>query len=342
MLGAFAFSPVTAPLFTQTAFANEMPASAQATYDLALKAYQSGDFDTALIQGKMAGMAGNADAQVMVGHILMKGETNYIDIDDAARWFLKAANVGHEDAMVALGELALKSRGGMSPADAVKWLNQASEKGRTDAMRALADIYLKGQGAAPDMTKAKAWLIKAADYSDPSAEAKLGDIFFEPEPITALSWYEKAAAHGDDNSAYIAAIMYAENYEIKPDAIKAAKLLSQAANSGIPAAQADYGLIVYQGNGVPRSSEKAAAWFKRAAEAGDSEGRFLYAFTLAKGDGVPQSFEDAYYWLLKAEQDNGETGIDDYDQSRVELKQRLEENVASDILAKARARVAAE
>lgn len=339
MFGTLAIGAVSTPVLTQTAFANE---TTDATYDIALKAYQEGDIATALIQGKMAGIDGNIEAQVLVGHILMRGEGKFIDLDDAAKWYLKAAALGHADAMVALGELALKSHGGMSPADAVKWLHQASEKGRTDAMRALAEIYFKGQGTAPDKVKAESWLMKAANYGDRAAESKLGDVYFETDPKTALSWYEKSAEHGDANSAYIAAIMYAENFEIKPDAAKAAKLLSQAADAGIPAAQADYGLIVYQGNGVPRSAEKAATWFKRAAEGGDSEGRFLYAFTLAKGDGVPKSFEDSYYWLLKAEQDSGKSGINEYDQSRVELKQRLENNVSPDILARARARVAVE
>jgi len=48
-----------------------------------------------------------------------------------------------------------------------------------------------------------------------------------------------------------------------------------------------------------------------------------------------QSFEDAYYWLLKP----GQSNLDDYDKGRAELKKRLEANVDSPTLSRARMRV---
>ena len=307
-------------------------------YESALAAYESGDFATALIHGKVAGSGGNADAQVMVGHILMRGDTGLVDKTDAAKWFLKAAKQGHTDGMVALGELGLANEGGLTQSDARNWLEQAANKGRTDAMRALSDIYLTGKGTAPDAAKGQSWLVKATNYGDAYAERRLGDLNFEKDPKTALEWYEKAASHGDNEAAYIAAIMYVENYEIRPNSKRAAELLVQAADAGIAAAEADYGLLVYQGNGVKQSAEEAAEWFRRSAEGGDPEGRFLYAYTLAKGDGVPKSFEDAYYWLLMADTDTGESGVAEYDKDRQELKKRLEDNVDPAILERARKR----
>jgi TPR repeat protein len=312
------------------------------SYETALEAYEAGDYATALIHGKVAGSGGNADAQVMVGHILMQGENGLVDRLDAAKWFLKAAKQGHTDAMVALGELGLTNSGGLSHSDAVNWLTKAADRGRTDAMRALADTYLHGKGTPPDREKAREWLIKAANFGDAFAERSLGDLHFETNAPLALEWYEKAASHGDNDAAYIAAIMYAENFDIRPNAKRAAELLAQAANAGIAPAQADYGLLVYQGNGVERSAEQAAQWFQKSAKGGDPEGRFLYAFTLAKGDGIAKSFEEAYYWLLRAEQETGNTGVDDYDKDRAELRKRLEANVDAAILQKARTRAASD
>jgi len=311
------------------------------SYDAAHQAYEQGDYANALIYGKIAGSGGDADAQALVGHILMRGKAGVADHSDAVKWLLKAANQGHTDAMIALGELALGSNGGLSPADAVKWLTKAADQGRPEAMQALADIYLKGKGTAPDPAKGKNWLIKASNYGGATAMRRLGDQAFETRPKDALAWYELAAQSGDNQAAYIAAIMYAENFEIKPDAAKAAALLKQAAEGGIPAAMADYGLMVYQGNGAPKSATQAAKWFRKSAIAGDPEGRFLYAFTLAKGDGVPQNYEDAYYWLLRAKADSGKTGANDYDRSRQELRTRLENNVAPATLERARKRAAA-
>lgn len=319
---------------TPLSIASESPLSG---YETALSAYESGDYANALAHGKFAGLGGDVDAQTMVGYILMNGLAGPTQKNDAVDWYMKAAGSGNADAMVALGELALGSYGGLSPSDAVKWLTRAADKGRTDAMLALAEIYIKSKGTAPDRTAARNWLVKATYFGDAQAARKLGDFYFETTPTEALIWYEKSAANGDAESAYIAAIMYAENYDIKPNASKAAKLLRQAALAGLPAAQADYGLVVYQGNGVARSMDQAAKWFKISAENGDPEGQFLYAFTLAKGEGVKQSYEDAYYWLLQAEKAKP-NNIEQYDQSRTELKKRLEANVDAAVLSRARAR----
>ncbi len=345
MFAAFALGTISlaAPtIFAIPALVTETAISQDSSYDTALKAYNAGDYATALIHAKMSGSGGNTQAQVLAGHILMRGGDGFSNPADAAKWFLKAAALGQTDAMLSLSELAVNSQAGLSAADAIKWLKLAADKGRTDAMLALSEMHTKGKGTPPNAEQGKVWLIKAANYGDAKAMRKLGDLSLNTAPIKALNWYEKAANLGDDNAAYAAAIMYAESFEIKPDSIKAAQWLAQAAKGGIAPAQADYGLMVYQGNGVAKSSEKAAAWFKRAALGGDPEGRFLYAFTLAKGDGVPKSFEDAYYWLLRAESDSGKTGIDEYDQSRVELKTRLENNVDPTILQRARTRAASE
>lgn len=332
MCAAFA---ATNPINFTTAIATERPLTG---YEAALSAFQSGQYGVALADGKMAGLGGDVDAQVMVGHILMNGLAGPAQKDEAVDWYMKAAGSGNDDAMVALGELALGAHGGLSPSDAIKWLKRAADTGRTDAMLALAEIYLKGKGTSPDRTEAQNWLIKAKNYGDENAERKLGDFYFDTDPNEALKWYEKAAENNDTEAAYIAAIMYAENFNIKPDAKKAAKLLQQAARAGLPAAQADFGLMVYQGNGIERSIDEAAKWFKQSAENGDPEGQFLYAFTLAKGEGVKQSYEDAYYWLLRAEQTKP-NDIAEYDQSRAELKKRLEDNVDPAVLSRARARI---
>ena len=326
-------------VFTPSAIASE---SSLSGYESALSAFENGDYGTALLHAKMAGLGGHAESQVMVGHILAKGLSGPVDESGAVSWYLRAARSNNTDAMVALGELAIGAHGGLSASDSVRWLKQASDLGRTDAMRALAEIYIKGRGTAPDPVRGRNWLVKAANYGDALAMRKLGDIYFEKKPTEALTWYEKAAQNGDVESAYFAAIMYAENYDIRPDAAKAAKLLEQAAMAGHPAAQADYGLVVYQGNGVARDMNAAAKWFKKSAEAGDPEGQFLYAFTLAKGEGVAKSYEEAYYWLLRAEQNKNSAKISEYDQTQVELRKKLEANVPPDVLSRARARVLAE
>ena len=300
-----------------------------------LFAYNSGDKITALSHAKIAARVGSADAAVMAGYILRNGEAGTINLTDAKFWYVQAANQNHPDALVALGEMAIKNEAGLTQSDAISYLTRASDMGRTDAMRALSDLYRTGQGTVPNVKKSETLLKKASDSFDRDATKRLGDSYFEKDPKKALKYYEDAADAGHIEAAYIAGVMYAENYEIRPNSTKSASLLKQAAEGGHAAAQADYGLLVYQGYGATRSDTEAAKWFEKSAKGGDKEGQFLYAFTLAKGEGVTQSYEEAYYWLLKSDQ----SGNDDYDKDRAELKKRLEANVDSATLDRARARV---
>ena len=304
------------------------------SFDDALTAYNQGDYGLALAHAKIAGAAGDSDAQVLAGTILMNGEANLINDEEAVDWFKKAAMSGNSDAQLALGRMSLKRRGGLIEADALSYFSAASQAGRIEARRAIGEMYQKGIGLPKDTEKAKVWLRQAADAGDTSGAKKMGDSLIETDAKAALQWYKKAADAGDGEAAYIAAIMYAENLEIRPNSKQSALLMEQAAESGIAGAQADYGLLVYQGAGVERNIEAAAQWFKKSAIAGDSEGQFLYAFTLAKGEGVAQDYEEAYYWLLKS----GQSGIDDYDTDRKVLKKRLEGNVDPALLSKARRR----
>ncbi|CAM3720683.1 hypothetical protein LIHA111178_04925 [Litorimonas haliclonae] len=315
----------------------------QANFEAALEAYQGGKIDTALSLAKTAARAGSSDAAVMVGHILRKGETGRIDLKAAREWYDRGAIKGHPDALVALGEMGIRQQGGVTQIEAVSYLTRASDAGRTDAMRALADMYRTGQGVKADPEQARYWLEKSAQSFDPKGTKALADSLFESDPKAALKAYEQAAAGGNIDAAYIAGVMYAENFNIPPDEQKSSKWLRVAAEGGHAAAMADYGLLVYQGVGTKQSEKQAAAWFQKSAQKGDPEGQFLYAFTLAKGEGVERNFEDAYYWVLKSIQ-NSETNpdLDLYDKDKLTLKARLEENVDPALVERARIRAEAE
>jgi len=305
------------------------------TFEDALRRFEAGDKKAALAYASTAAHKGSADAAVMAGYILRKGEAGYVNLEHARAWYNMAALKNHPDALVALGEMAIRNEAGLTQADAISYLTRASEMGRTDAMRALSDLYRTGQGTQVNSAQSEKLLQKASASFDKDATKRLGDSYFEKDPKKALGYYEQAAEAGHIEAAYIAGVMYAENFEIRPNSTRSAALLKQAAEGGHAAAQADYGLLVYQGVGATRSESEAAKWFEKSARGGDSEGQFLFAFTLAKGEGVSQSFEDAYYWLLKS----GQSNVDDYDKDRAELKKRLEANVDPAILSRARARL---
>lgn len=306
-------------------------------YQSALTAYQAGQYVEALRLAKLSANTGDPDAQFLAGYILTKGLAGTIDHVAARDLLSQSASSNNQDAMMALGEMAMRKQGGLLATDALEWFSMAANSGRADAMRAIGDMYVKGAVLPQDLSKGREWLQKAADFGDKIAIRQMADSYFETDAKTALRWYTKAAALGDAESAYIAAIMYEENYDIRPDTDEMARLMRIAAKSGHAAAQADYGLLVYQGRGVAVDINEAAKWFEKSAKAGDKEGQFLYAFTLAKGEGVAQSYEEAYYWLLKSGE-LGDSGVSAYDKDRKVLQERLEQNVAPATLQKAKDR----
>lgn len=271
----------------------------------------------------------------MAGYILRYGKAGNTDMMASRAWYEKAAMKGHPDAFVALGEMGLRNQAGLTKTDAVSWLTRASDAGRTDAMLALSDLYRMGQGVSTNTTESERLLTNASQSFDSEATKRLGDSLFERDPKRALKQYEAAAKAGHIEAAYIAGVMYAENFEIRPNSTRSAALLKQAALGGHPAAMADYGLLVYQGYSAEKSDEDAAEWFRKSAIAGDAEGQFLYAFTLAKGEGLEQDFEEAYYWALKS----GQSGVDDYDADRDALRKGLEGKLDGAAVARVKARL---
>lgn len=333
---AMALQPgLAAPAFADTPAIAAPPSVGMAD---AMDAYEAGDFARALAHARTVALSGNTEAQVMAGHILVHGQAGFVDRVEAAEYFRMAADKGDTDAQVALGELAAKGQAGLTHSDALKWLGMAADAGRTDAMRALASLHALGKGTAPNAKKSNHLLTQAASSGDAKAARAMADKLLETDAKAALEWYEKAAAAGDIEAAYAAAIMYAENFDITPNPRKTAALMGQAAYGGHPAGMADYGLLVFQGTGVKQDSRAAANWFRKAAKAGDPEGQFLYAFTLAKGDGVAQNMEEAYYWLLKSE--TGKS-TEMYDNDRKIFKAELDSKLPSDIISRAKARFAA-
>lgn len=322
-----------------TAWANaptlSNPAEIEANFDAALQAFNSGQYTKALTVAETAANLGSADAAVMAGYILRYGKAGNTDMLAARKWYEKGAAKGHPDAFVALGEMAIHGQAGLTDADAVSWLTRASDAGRTDAMRALSELYRTGQGVSASTKESERLLTSASQSFDSEATKRLGDSLFKRDPKAALKQYEIAAKAGHLDAAYIAGVMYAENFEIKPNSTRSAALLKQAAVGGHPAAMADYGLLVYQGYSAAKSDEDAAEWFRKSAKAGDAEGQFLYAFTLAKGEGLEQDFEEAYYWALKS----GQSGVDDYDADRDALRKGLEGKLDATEVSRVKARL---
>lgn len=127
------------------------------------KAYLAGDVVSAMPLLRRAADAGHAPAQALYGYILDKAEYN----EDAARYFLLAANQGNADGQYGLGSLHAAGEGvAKDPAAARSWIEKAAAQGHGQAITALAQAFLSAQlGFKTDPADAAGmeWVRKAGD-----------------------------------------------------------------------------------------------------------------------------------------------------------------------------------
>lgn len=89
------------------------------------------------------------------------------------KWTLKLAELGNKSAMLKMA-LACRRDGKMD--EAIKWYEKAAAKGVPEAMHSLGVCYYDGDGVGKDVQKAKEWFKKAAALKYGPSEGKLEEI----------------------------------------------------------------------------------------------------------------------------------------------------------------------
>lgn len=79
---------------------------------------------------------------------------------------------------------------------AFKWYQKAAEQGHVDAQIAVGESYLVGRGVEKSETEAKKWFIRAAGSGTAMAQDRLGNFYewTEFDTAEAIYWYKKSAA----------------------------------------------------------------------------------------------------------------------------------------------------
>ncbi len=122
------------------------------------KAYQSGDYATALHEWQSLAEQGQAGAQYQLGLLYANGKGVTKDDAKARQWYEKAAVQGHTEAQVNLGILLMYARGGQQDYKmAVYYLRLAANQGNDLAQRRLGQMYERGEGVQQDYVKAYMW-----------------------------------------------------------------------------------------------------------------------------------------------------------------------------------------
>ena len=183
---------------------------------------------------------------------------------EAAKRLLAAANQGHQNAYVQVGQHYLRGLGlEHSDEAAAYWFYQGANHGDRLGMIALGSLYAAGRGVPQD------WKI-------------------------ALSWWRKANHHRFIGDAYACGLGVARNNQ------RAVREYQEAADGGDMSSAIQLGHMHAGKCAVPANDDLAYTWYDKAAHQGYPEAQVALA-SLAlqdRADGGPLS---AYMWARLAE-----------------------------------------
>ena len=148
--------------------------------------------------------AENVISQFKLGMMYYNGEGVSQDLQEAAKWYRKAADQGYAYAQVSLGLMYYNGEGVLeNKGEAVKWYRLAADQGAAPAQFNLGIKYDNGEGVLQGHNEAVWWYRKAAEQGVADAQYNLGIKYSTGQGVlqnfvTAYAWINIAEANGRD------------------------------------------------------------------------------------------------------------------------------------------------
>ena len=190
-----------------------------------------------------AAEGGVVDAIFRMGRIYEEGKLVEINLDEAEKWYRKADDLGHPEAMYRLKLMRQTHFPDDNFEEAVKWMKAAAERKHPEAQFFLAEMYRNGIGGEQDPALALCWYEKAAQQGFIRAQFELGMIYFcgegvEVDSAKALEWFVPSAKAGFGESQYMLGMIYERGWsDIMQDMDNALFWYRSAAEQGFGEAQ---------------------------------------------------------------------------------------------------------
>jgi TPR repeat protein len=151
-------------------FVGWLSAGAKADLEAGLDAVRRKDYSAAFTEFRPLAEKGEADAQVDLGNLFMRGWGVHQDYGAAFDWYQKAANQNHPIAQSKLGMLHYYGLGTIKDSKAAaKWFRRAADQGVSAAQSVLGNLYAQGDGVPKDLVQAFFWLTLAFEFGDTEA-----------------------------------------------------------------------------------------------------------------------------------------------------------------------------
>jgi len=148
-----------------------------------LKAYESGDYATALKEFLPLAEAGQPSAQAAIGQMYLDGHGVPQDPAQAAIWLEKAAGGGNARARAQIG--ALYATGTGVQQDEMKasyWLLKAANQNVRQSQRFIAQRFYAGLGVPRDLAQSFLYAALCAKQGDPEGQQMLNILAKEMTP----------------------------------------------------------------------------------------------------------------------------------------------------------------
>jgi localization factor PodJL len=156
---------------------------------------------------RAAALKGDPAAAYEVGVRFAEGKGIAPNLDEAAKWYDRAAQAGVVPAVFRLGTFYEKGLSVKKDIDiARRYYLQAAERGNAKAMHNLAVLDADGGGKGANYKSASQWFRKAADRGVADSQFNLGILYargigVEQNLAESFKWFSLAAAQGDADSS---------------------------------------------------------------------------------------------------------------------------------------------
>lgn len=157
---------------------------------------------------RAAALKGDPTAAYEIGVRYAEGKGVTANLEEAAKWYDRAAQAGVVPAMFRLGTLYEKGTGvKKDAATAQHYYLQAADRGNAKAMHNLAVLFADGGGNGSDYKTAVQWFRKAADRGVADSQFNLGILYargigVEQNLAESYKWFSLAAAQGDVDAGH--------------------------------------------------------------------------------------------------------------------------------------------
>lgn len=272
-----------------------------------------------------ASLKNDPDTQYELGRMCLDSSGAGHDEEEAARWFLKAAEQGNISAQYSLGQMYYHGTGvTQDEAEALKWYQKAAEQGSADAQKDLGDIYRRRYTFRDYGSKAREWYRKAAEQGNAEALIMLGIMCENGEGAAenyseAAEWYRKAAEQGDAKAQCRLGDLYMSGEGVGRDYEEAARWYGKAVSKeGIeflsgdeewlymavvrndPEAMSNLASSFQNGYSGIKDYAEARKWYLKAAELGNVPSMRVLGYFYLNGEGGPQDKAEGLKWIRKA------------------------------------------